>query len=415
MKIRDFLYRYIEKIKSKFALIIDKMNLEIIRQDTPGCSDKIFLNSAGASLMPKSVVETTVKFLYEEQELGGYAAALQSSGAVSQFYEEAAKLIHAKSSNIAFAGSSTDAYAKALSSISFKEGDCIITTNDDYISNQIAFISLQKRYAIEIIRVANLPDNELDLEDFEYLIKKHHPKLVAVTHIPTNSGLIQNVEGVGKLCKQYDVLYLVDACQSVGQVVMNVKKINCDFLTATGRKFMRGPRGTGFLYVSDKVLNQKMYPLFLDSFGARWTSFNEYQINDTAKRFELFERPYAALLGFTEALRYANTLGMDQIESYNHILADTLRDNLLNHGFRILDKGNRLSSIITFCQADGGVEKIHKILSKHNVFFKENHKGDALIDFTFKKVDHAIRLSPHYFNTIEEIEKVSQLLEKVNR
>ncbi|PRB85453.1 aminotransferase [Chryseobacterium culicis] len=393
---------------------MDKMNLEVIRQDTPGCSDKIFLNSAGSSLMPKPVVEATIKFLYEEQELGGYAAAVENSGLISQFYEEVAKLINTRSSNIAFVGSSTDGYAKALSSISFKEGDCIITTNDDYISNQIAFISLQKRYHIEIIRVANLPDHELDLEDFENLIKKHHPKLIAVTHIPTNSGLIQNIERVGRLCKQYDVLYLVDACQSVGQIVVDVEKIHCDFLTATGRKFMRGPRGTGFLYVSDKALNQKMYPLFLDSIGARWTAFDDYQLNDTAKRFELFERPYAALLGFAEALRYANTIGMNQIEHYNRTLADTLRINLQNNGFRILDKGNRLSSIVTFCQADGKVEKIHKILSDHKVFFKENRREDALIDFTSKNVDHAIRLSPHYFNTIEEIEKVSQLLENIN-
>ncbi|MDR3022775.1 aminotransferase class V-fold PLP-dependent enzyme [Chryseobacterium sp.] len=390
------------------------MNLEVIRQDTLGCSDKIFLNSAGSSLMPKTVVDATVKFLYEEQELGGYAAAVQNAGLINQFYEETAALINTRPSNIAFISSSTDGYAKALSSISFKKGDSIITTNDDYISNQIAFISLQKRYDIEIIRVANLPDHELDLEDFERLIKKHTPKLIAVTHIPTNSGLIQNVEEVGKLCKQYDVLYLVDACQSVGQIIVDVEKINCDFLTATGRKFMRGPRGTGFLYVSDKALNQKMYPLFLDSIGAQWSSFDDFQLNDSAKRFELFERPYAALLGFAEALRYANIIGMEKIEQYNSTLADTLRNNLQNNGFRVLDKGNRLSSIITFCQADGRVEKVHKILTENNVFFKEHKKGDALIDFTSKNVDHAIRLSPHYFNTMEEIEKVSQLLENIN-
>ncbi|WP_276966147.1 aminotransferase class V-fold PLP-dependent enzyme [Chryseobacterium sp.] len=390
------------------------MNLEVIRQDTPGCSGKIFLNSAGASLMPQSVVETTIKFLYEEQELGGYAAAVQNPGIINQFYEETAKLINTKPSHIAFVSSSTDGYAKALSSIDFREGDCIITTNDDYISNQIAFISLQKRYHIEVIRVDNLPDHELDLEAFENLIKKYNPKLIAVTHIPTNSGLIQNIEGVGKLCRQYDVLYLVDACQSVGQIVVDVEKIHCDFLTATGRKFIRGPRGTGFLYVSDKVLNKKIYPLFLDSFGAQWTAFDDFQLNDTAKRFEFFERPYAALAGFAEALRYANAIGMDQIENYNRKLTDTLRINLQNYDFRVLDQGNRLSSIVTFCQPDGRVENIHKVLSDQKVFFKENSRQDALIDFTFKNVNHAIRLSPHYFNTMEEIERVSQLLENIN-
>lgn len=386
------------------------MDLNAIRKDTPGCSDKIFLNSAGSSLMSKIVVDTIVNYLYEEQQFGGYETINRNSALINEFYKEAAKLINAKPDNIAFVTSSTDGYAKALSSISFKEGDCIITTNDDYVSNQIAFISLQKRYHIDIVRVANLPDHELDLEDFERLIKKYQPKLVAVTHIPTNSGLIQNVEGVGRLCKQYDILYLVDACQSVGQCVVDIEKIGCDFLTATGRKFMRGPRGTGILYVSDRVLRTEMAPLFLDNEGAKWTAFNEYQLSSTAKRFEHFERSSASLLGLKEALKYANTLGMANIESYNRELSGKLRVNLQNMGFRVLDKGNNLSSIITFCQQDGNTETIQKLLRENNVFFTVSNKNNALIDFTSKNVDHAIRLSPHYFNTLEEIEKVSQLL-----
>lgn len=386
------------------------MDLNAIRKDTPGCSDKIFLNSAGSSLMSKIVVDTIVNYLYEEQQFGGYETINRNSALINDFYKEAAKLINAKPDNIAFVTSSTDGYAKALSSISFKEGDCIITTNDDYVSNQIAFISLQKRYHIDIVRVANLPDHELDLEDFERLIKKHQPKLVAVTHIPTNSGLIQNVEGVGRLCKQYDILYLVDACQSVGQCVVDIEKIGCDFLTATGRKFMRGPRGTGILYVSDRVLHTEMAPLFLDNEGAKWTAFDEYQLSRTAKRFEHFERSSASLLGLKEALKYANTLGMANIESYNRELSGKLRLNLQNMGFRVLDKGNNLSSIITFCQQDGNTETIQKVLRENNIFFTVSNKNNALIDFTSKNVDHAIRLSPHYFNTVEEIEKVSQLL-----
>ncbi|MCQ9639275.1 aminotransferase class V-fold PLP-dependent enzyme [Chryseobacterium sp. WG14] len=388
------------------------MNLDAIRQDTPGCLNKIFLNSAGSSLMPKPVVERMVDYLYEEQELGGHTTAEKNIEPINAFYEQAAKLINAKPSNIAFTNSATDGYAKALSSISFKDGDCIITTNDDYISNHIAFISLQKRYHIKVIRAVNLPDNELDLAYFEELIQKHRPKLIAVTHIPTSSGLIQNVEGVGKLCKQYNILYLVDACQSVGQLVVDVTKINCDFLTATGRKFIRGPRGTGFLYVSDHVLAQKMAPLFLDSNGAEWTAFDDYQLSETAKRFEFFERCNASLLGFTEALKYANAIGMVNIENYNRKLSETLRASLLNNGFKILDKGNRLGSIITFCEQDGKIDSIQKILSENKIIFKVNNKNGALIDFTLKNVDQAIRLSPHYFNTMEEIEKVAAILKQ---
>lgn len=360
--------------------------------------------------MPEPVVKTMTDYILLEQQHGAYGAADRYSEQIEQFYTEAAKLINAQPNNIAFTVSSTDAYAKALSSIDFKDGDVIITTNDDYISNQIAFFSLQKRLNVEIIRVKNLPDHELDLEDLEYLIKKHDPKLVAVTHIPTNSGLIQNVEGAGKICRLYDVLYLVDACQSVGQLAVDVEKMDCDFLTATGRKFMRGPRGTGLLYVSDRVLERNMAPLFIDTKGAEWTGFNEYKLLKTAKRFELWETSISSILGFTEAAKYATGIGLSHIESYNRILAESLREGLKNKGFRILDEGNNLCSIVTFCNADGSIESIYKTLKDNHVYFSVSNKSNALIDFTFKNVEKAIRFSPHYFNTSEEIEQVVKIL-----
>jgi cysteine desulfurase/selenocysteine lyase len=388
------------------------MDIHSIRKDTKGLSDKIFLNSAGSSLMPEVVLKTMIDYLQQEEMNGGYETANRNAELITGFYEETAKLINAKASNMAFTSSATDAYIKALSSISFTEGDCIITTNDDYVSNQIAFISLQKKYNIEIIRLKNLPDHELDLEDLENIIQKRNPKLVAVTHIPTNSGLIQNVEGVGKICRKYNVLYLVDACQSVGQRVVDVEKIGCDFLTATGRKFLRGPRGTGFLYVSDRAIAQNLAPIFLDMSGAVWTGFNEYELIKTAKRFELWENSYAALLGFTEAVKYANNIGLSAIEDYNQKLSRKLRNALQNKGFRVLDEGNNLSSIITFCAQDGSIESIQKILKEHNVYFSVSPKNGALIDFTHKKVDGVIRFSPHYFNTSDEIEAVLEILSK---
>lgn len=387
------------------------MKIHKIRQDIRGLSDgKIFLNNAGSSLMPTTVVDSMIDYLQQEEQFGGYEIANRNAGLLEQFYEETAKLINCKSSNIAFATSATEAYAMALSSILFKEGDVIITTVDDYISNQITFISLQKKLHVKIIRTKNLSDNELDLEDLENLIREYNPKLVAVTHIPTNSGLIQNVEAVGKICKKYDILYLVDACQSVGQIIVDAEKIGCDFLTATGRKFMRGPRGTGFLYVSDKVLEQNYAPLLLDMRGAHWSEFDDYELFKTAKRFEHWELSYASLSGFTEALKYANSVGMQSIEHYNKGLSERLRENLKNSGFQIWDLGNNLSSIVTFCSPDGDLDNIQKVLKENNVFFSVTYKNSALIDFSNKNINGIVRLSPHYFNTAEEIEKVSEIL-----
>ena len=387
------------------------MNTDKIRQEIRGLSDgKLFFNNAGSSLMPNIVVDSMIDYLRQEEQLGGYEVANRNAELLDNFYAETARLINCKPSNIAFMTSATEAFAKALSSIIFEEGDTIITTVDDYISNQITFISLQKKLNINLLRIKKLENNELDLEELENLIKQHHPKLVAVTHIPTNSGLIQDIEAVGKICRQYDVLYLADCCQSVGQMVVDVDKIGCDFLTATGRKFMRGPRGSGFLYVSDRVLEQDYAPILLDMRGAHWSEYDNYELFKTAKRFEHWEVSYAAVLGMMEAVKYANTIGLNTIENYNRKLSETLRTNLKNSGFKVLDIGQNLSSIVTFCGPDNDLENIQKVLREHNVFFSASYKHSALIDFTDKKVDGAVRLSPHYFNTLEEVEKASEVL-----
>lgn len=389
------------------------MNTDKIRQEIRGLSDgKLFFNNAGSSLMPNIVVDSMLDYLKQEEQSGGYEVANRNAELLENFYTETAKLINCRPSNIAFMTSATEAFSKALSSIIFKEGDVIITTVDDYISNQITFISLHKRLNVKIIRIKKREDNELDLEDLENLIKEHHPKLVAVTHIPTNSGLIQDIEAVGKICRHYDILYLADCCQSVGQMVVDVEKIGCDFLTATGRKFMRGPRGSGFLYVSDRVLEQDYAPILLDMRGAHWSEYDNYELFKTAKRFEHWEVSYAAVLGMMEAVKYANTIGLDKIEYYNRKLAERLRTNLAESGFKVLDIGKNLSSIVTFCGPDNDLENIQKVLRENNVFFSASYKHSALIDFTDKKVDGAVRLSPHYFNNLEEIEKVSDILHK---
>lgn len=389
------------------------MNTDKIRQEIRGLSDrKLFFNNAGSSLMPNIVVDSMIDYLQQEEQFGGYEVANSNTELLENFYTETAKLINCKPSNIAFMTSATEAFSKALSSIIFKEGDTVITTVDDYISNQITFISLQKRLNVKIIRIKKLENNELDLKDLENLIKQNQPKLVAVTHIPTNSGLIQDIKAVGKICRQYDILYLADCCQSVGQMVVDVEKIGCDFLTATGRKFMRGPRGSGFLYVSDRVLEQDYAPILLDMRGAHWSEYNNYELFKTAKRFEHWEVSYAAVLGMMEAVKYANIIGLNNIENDNKKLAETLRKKLENGGFKVLDIGKNLSSIVTFCGPDNDLDNIQKVLKKNNVFFSVSYKNSALIDFTDKKVDGAVRLSPHYFNTLEEIEKVSDILHK---
>ena len=387
------------------------MNKFDYQQDTLGCQNQIFLNNAGSSLMPNVASQAMTNYLAAENLVGGYEYANLQSQNFQNFYAEVATLLNCNSKNIAFTTSATDGYAKALSSIDFQENDVILTTTDDYVSNQIMFLSLEKRFKIKIIRSKKLSNNEIDVDDFERLINKYRPKLIAATHIPTNTGMVQNVEKIGELCQKYNIIFLLDACQSVGQINVDISKIKCDFLTATGRKFLRGPRGTGFLYVSDKALQLGLEPLFLDFSGAIWTSANTYKVVNSAKRFETWEMPHAAIAGFTVSLNYLNRIGIQEIEKMNLKISTYFRERLSEiESVKLLDFGNRLSNIITFQHSKFSQTELENLLKNNKICFSIATKNNAIIDFESKGVDYAIRFSPHYFNTNDEVDQVIEVL-----
>ena len=390
------------------------MILEKIRQDIPHYGNKIFLNNAGSSLSPHVVTKKIQGFLHQEELFGGYKLEDIQAKQIAAFYEQTAKLLNCKEQNIAFAHDATDAYIKALSSIPFKKGEVIITSSNDYASNQIQFISLQQRYGVVLKRIAALPNGDIDIAHFQKLLKEQRPALVAITHIPTNSGLIQDVVAIGEICQQQGILYIVDACQSVGQIVVDVQKIKCDFLSATGRKFLRGPRGTGLLYVSDRVLQSKMSPLLIDGWGAKWTGLNEFAVKPSAKRFETWERSYALVVGLAEAIRYANEIGMNLIEERNQELQYHLRNNLKNiEGVSVYDKGSQMGNLVTFRKAGIDLEQLQAHLDDHEVYYSVSTLEWGLIDFKEKGVEWVIRFSPHYFNTVAEMDKVAEILAAV--
>ena len=390
------------------------MDINKIRQDTPSCFNKLFFNSAGASLTPHHIVAKVKAYLDEEEKMGGYKLEDLREAEINEFYEEVAQLIGCQAHNIAFAHDATDAYIKALSSIQFQANDVIITTNDDYASSQIQYLSLQQRYHIQIVRIKNLENGDLDMAHFKDLVATHRPKLVTLAHIPTNSGLVQNVEAIGEICAKENILFLLDACQSIGQLALDVKKIKCDFLSATGRKFLRGPRGTGFLYVSDKILKEGYAPLFIDGKGATWTGSREFTIQASAKRFQTWEAPYALVIGLKEAAKYANSIGMQSIQAYNEQLMHRFRTNLSSiKGLSMYDKGSKTGNLLTFRKAGKSLEQIQATLDQQSVFYSVSSFEWGVIDFKRKGIDWAIRLSPHYFNTNEEIDKVSEILEQL--
>lgn len=389
------------------------MDIEKLRADTPGCYEKIHFNNAGCSLAPQIIIDTIKDYLNREARTGGYELAAFMEDKINGFYTAVASLLNCRKENIAFATSATDAYAKALSSIPFATGDIILTTENDYVSNQIQFLSLQKRFGIEIIRAENTATGEADLTSVSDNIKKHHPKIVSVTQVPSSQGMIQPVEEIGNICREHDIIYFVDACQSAGQLELDVNKIHCDFLSATMRKFMRGPRGTGFLFISDKALQAGLEPLMIDMRGADWTEDNVYQPLPDGRRFEFVEISYALLLGAARAVNYALDIGLKNIADRNAMLCSYARQKLQALPLQLMDRGSKLSSIITLHAERLPVAVLKEELHKRNINTSMATTKFARLDLNYKNVDAILRISPHYYNTTEEIDMLTAAIDEI--
>jgi selenocysteine lyase/cysteine desulfurase len=247
-------------------------------------------------------------------------------------------------------------------------------------------------------------------------MRSHRPRLVAATHIPTNSGLVQPVAEIGAHCRELDLLYLVDACQSIGQYPVDVERIGCDLMTSTCRKFLRGPRGSGFLYVSDRVLQAGYEPLFIDMHGARWVEPGGYRPADTAARFEEWEFPYATVLGSAAAVRYARGVGLDAIARRTPALAARLRTGLDGiPGVRVLDRGPQLGALVTFAIEGWQAQPFKAAVDGRGINSALSFREFAQFDFGDKDVEWCLRLSPHYYNTEEEVDHVAAVVGELAR
>jgi len=393
------------------------LDLTALRADTPGCESVIHFNNAGCGLIARPVLDAMVDHLRLEAEIGGYEAHAARTAEVADFHAAVAELLHTRPGNIAFAGSATHAYTKALSAIDFRPGDTVLTTRNDFISNQIAFLALRRRHGVRIVHAPDHPDGSgVDVQAMARLMRTHRPRLVAVTHVPTNSGLVQPVAEIGRHCRELDLLYLVDACQSVGQYPIDVEEIGCDLLTATCRKFLRGPRGSGFLYVSDRVLRAGYEPLFIDMYGARWVAPGHYRPVDTAARFEEWEFPYATVLGCAAAVRYALWVGLEPVSRRTPALAARLRGQLADlPGVRTLDGGPAPAALVTVAVEGWESQPFKAAMDARGINSALSYREFAQFDFADKEVDWCLRLSPHYYNTEHEVDAVTAAVAELVR
>jgi cysteine desulfurase / selenocysteine lyase len=373
-----------------------------LRADTHACEKLIHFDNAGASLMPEPVYRALLDHLALEQSVGGYAAEDDAEPVLEDFYDSFAALLNCDRSEIAYVENATRAWDMAFYSLPLKEGERILTAEAEYVSNFLAFLQQARRRGLEIDVVPSDASGQLDLDAMERMISPK-TRLIAITHIPTQGGLVNPAEEVGKFARRHGITYLLDACQSAGQMPLDVRKIGCQILSGTGRKFLRGPRGTGFLYVSKEILG-RLDPPFIDMRAATWTDARSFELRPDARRFENWESFVAGRVGLRAAVRYALGLGLEQIRARVTMLADRLRDKLAElPGVTVQDLGRVRSGIVTFTKEGEQPRDIQARMRAANITVSVSSKSSAQLDFGRRGLSQVVRASVHYFNTEDEI------------
>lgn len=396
------------------VLTMDQMSFDVdrARRETPGCENVMHFNNAGASLMPQPVVDAVVNHLRLEASIGGYEAKNRELEAVEHVYDAAARLINCTPHEIAFIENATRAWDMAFYAIPFKAGDRILTAKAEYSSNYIAYLQVAQRTGAVVEAIPNDEHGQLSVAALRDMIDER-VKLISITHVPTQGGLVNPAAEVGAVARDAGILYLLDACQSVGQMPIDVQKIGCDMLSTTGRKYLRGPRGTGLLYVKRELIEQ-LEPPFLDLHAATWVADDRYEIRTDARRFENWEMYYAGKVGLGVAIDYALRWNVETTWTRIKTLAQQLRSQLLALGFvTIHDLGVERCGIVTFNIGGIPADEVQRKLLEMGINVSVSLEESGRLDLAERKIPQLVRASVHYYNSEEEIERFCDAVGRV--
>jgi cysteine desulfurase / selenocysteine lyase len=389
------------------------MDLERIRADTPAAGRQRFLLSAGSSLMPRQVVDAMVDHLRLEEEIGGYAAADREQERCDAVYDSVARLLNASRDEIALVENATVGWQMAFYALPFRPGERILTAQAEYAANYVAYLQVAKRTGAVIEVVPNDSSGQLDTAALRDMIDER-VKLISITWVPTNGGLTNPATEIGAIAREHGIPYLLDACQAVGQMPVDVERIGCDMLAATGRKFLRGPRGTGFLYVRRALLEQ-LEPPVIDHFAAPWTAKGEYKLRDDARRFENWENNYAGRLGLGVAAEYALAIGLPEIEERCRLLSDRLRQGLTAAGAVVHDLGRWPCAIVSFTVPEHPAEEVVREAARRRIVLGVSGPASTRLDAEARNLPPIVRASPHYFNVESDVDALVQLCRELCR
>ena len=381
---------------------LSEQEIQQFRAETKGTAERMHFNNAGSSLPPDVVLDTVINYLTEEASYGGYETEYKYNAELNNTYALIARLINADVNEIAVVENASTAWWLAFNGIDFKAGDEIITSEMEYVTNLISFTHTKKTYGVKIKVIPNDEHGNFSLSELEAAISPR-TKLIAITHIASSTGGVMPVVKIGKIARKHGVLYLVDACQSAGQVPVDVREIDCDMLSVTGRKYLRAPRGTGFLYVR-KTIQDKLKLQLMDGFTTQWVTETDYKIRDDARRFELYEKNRALILGLGKAVEYALNIGVDRIWQRVQYLANILRNQLRSiEGISVHDFGDEQCGIVTFTVNEIDSAVIKAKLAEKQINVSVGLAKSTLFFMNKNHLSSVVRASVHYYNTEKEI------------
>jgi selenocysteine lyase/cysteine desulfurase len=359
----------------------------------------INFNNAGSSFVTKKTSEVIKQFFSQESIYGGYYAEEKFRKKIDEFYTNTSRLINCNCDEISFVPNTTYAWNFLINSINLEKTDNVILFDNEYGSNYMSLLKKKIK-----IKICSLKDGVFSEKE---LLQKvdNKTRFISLCHIASQSGETIDVNKLGKFINKKfpKVLFIIDACQSIGQIKIDVKKNFCSALVCSGRKYLRGPRGTGFIYLNKK-LNKKIHPSIID-LKNYIVENKKLKITSYKRIFEVFEYSPALKLGLSNSINEINNYGMKKIEKKNKSLSEYFRRELSDYSnIKFYENLNKLSGINTLSIKNKSSQNIHSYLLKKKILTSISTYQTSTNYFKKKKIKYVLRISFHYYNQIKEID-----------